>query len=82
MTDVVTRAANPDHDVTVNRDLLAQMDEAATSGEHWKILLTSSMGFFTDAYDLFIIGVVATMIPGSAVTLGVAESRGTRPPAA
>jgi MFS transporter, PHS family, inorganic phosphate transporter len=28
----------------------------------WKILLTSGMGFFTDAYDLFIIGVVATMI--------------------
>jgi MFS family permease len=38
------------------------MDEAATSREHWKILLTSGMGFFTDAYDLFIIGVAATMI--------------------
>ena len=31
-------------------------------GQHWKILLPSGMGFFTDAYDLFIIGVVATMI--------------------
>jgi MFS transporter, PHS family, inorganic phosphate transporter len=60
--DVVARAANPDHDATVNRDLLARMDEAATSGEHWKILLTSGMGFFTDAYDLFIIGVAATLI--------------------
>ena len=38
------------------------MDDATTSGQHWKILLTSGMGFFTDAYDLFIIGVVATMI--------------------
>jgi MFS family permease len=38
------------------------MDEAATSSEHWKILSTSGMGFFTDAYDLFIIGVVATMV--------------------
>jgi hypothetical protein len=38
------------------------MDEAATGREHWKILLTSGMGFFTDAYDLFIIGVVATMV--------------------
>jgi MFS transporter, PHS family, inorganic phosphate transporter len=60
--DVVARAANPDHDATVNRELLARMDEAATSGEHWKILLTSGMGFFTDAYDLFIIGVAATLI--------------------
>ena len=62
MTDVVTRAANPDHDVTVNRELLARMDESTTSSEHWKILLTSGMGFFTDAYDLFIIGVAATLI--------------------
>jgi MFS transporter, PHS family, inorganic phosphate transporter len=62
MADVVSKAANPDHDVTVNRELLAQMDEAAESREHWEILLTSGMGFFTDAYDLFIIGVVATMV--------------------
>jgi MFS transporter, PHS family, inorganic phosphate transporter len=62
MTDPVTRAADPGRDETVSRDLLAQMDEAATGREHWKILLTSGMGFFTDAYDLFIIGVVVTMI--------------------
>jgi MFS transporter, PHS family, inorganic phosphate transporter len=60
--NVVTRAASPDHDVPVSRELLAQMDDAATSREHWKILLTSGMGFFTDAYDLFIIGVAATLI--------------------
>jgi MFS transporter, PHS family, inorganic phosphate transporter len=62
MTDVVTRASNPDHDVTVNRELLSRMDEAPTSRVHWKILLTSGMGFFTDAYDLFIIGVATTLI--------------------
>ena len=62
MTDVVTRAANPDHDVPVSRELLSRMDEASTTGEHWKILLTAGMGFFTDAYDLFIIGVVTTLI--------------------
>jgi MFS family permease len=62
MSDAVTRAANPDYDVTVSRELLAQMDEAETSGEHWKILLTSGMGFFTDAYDLFIIGVATSLI--------------------
>jgi len=48
--------------VKLSRETLAQMDEAVTSKQHWKILLTSGMGFFTDAYDLFIIGVVATMI--------------------
>lgn len=60
--DVVTRATDPGHDMKVSREMLAQMDEAVTSKQHWKILLTSGMGFFTDAYDLFIIGVVATMI--------------------
>ncbi len=38
------------------------MDDAQTDREHRKILFVSGMGFFTDAYDLFIIGVVATMI--------------------
>jgi MFS transporter, PHS family, inorganic phosphate transporter len=70
MTDPVARAADPGTDAVagqrqeeaVSRQMLAQMDEAATSREHWKILLTSGMGFFTDAYDLFVIGVVATMV--------------------
>jgi PHS family inorganic phosphate transporter-like MFS transporter len=38
------------------------MDDAQTDREHRKILFVSGMGFFADAYDLFIIGVVATMI--------------------
>jgi MFS transporter, PHS family, inorganic phosphate transporter len=62
MPDPASRAANPEHDPAVSRELLARMDEAATGREHWKILLTSGMGFFTDAYDLFIIGVAATLI--------------------
>jgi PHS family inorganic phosphate transporter-like MFS transporter len=62
MSDPVSRAADPAQDAEVSRTSLAQMDEAATSREHWKILLTSGMGLFTDAYDLFIIGVAATMI--------------------
>ena len=62
MPSPVSRAADPAQDTGVSRDLLAQMDEAATGREHWKILLTAGMGFFTDAYDLFIIGVAATMI--------------------
>jgi MFS family permease len=53
---------NPGRSVQINRDLLATLDEAKTSSKHWKILLTSGMGFFTDAYDLFIIGVVMSLI--------------------
>ncbi len=62
MSGSTRRAADPDQDATVSRELLAQMDEATTDREHWKILLTAGMGFFTDAYDLFIIGVVASMV--------------------
>ena len=40
------------------------MDEAPTGWEQWKILITSGMGFFTDAYDLFIIGVVLKVLHG------------------
>ena len=43
-------------------DVLAQMDEAKLSSQHWKILFISGMGFFTDAYDLFIIGVVMALL--------------------
>jgi MFS family permease len=41
---------------------LREYDEAKVSGLHWKIMLVSGMGFFTDAYDLFIIGVAMSMI--------------------
>src|SRR5579863_217209 len=39
-----------------------EMDEAKPSKLQWKIMFISGMGFFTDAYDLFIIGVVMTML--------------------
>jgi MFS transporter, PHS family, inorganic phosphate transporter len=39
-----------------------ELDEARPSRMHWKIMFISGMGFFTDAYDLFIIGVVMTML--------------------
>jgi MFS family permease len=39
-----------------------EMDNAKVSKEHWKIMFISGMGFFTDAYDLFIIGVVMTLV--------------------
>ena len=40
----------------------SEMDNAGISNEHWKIMFISGMGFFTDAYDLFIIGVVMALL--------------------
>ncbi|HLH59634.1 MAG TPA: MFS transporter, partial [Streptosporangiaceae bacterium] len=62
MSGAAARATDPDGDVILDRQLLARMDEAPTGREHWKILITSGLGFFTDAYDLFIIGVVVSMV--------------------
>src|SRR5438067_7893844 len=42
--------------------VLAELDNSALSGFHLKALLTSGMGFFTDAYDLFIIGVALAIL--------------------
>src|SRR5450755_1083115 len=38
------------------------LDEASISRFHLRAVLVSGMGFFTDAYDLFIIGVASTLI--------------------
>src|ERR1700729_3378345 len=38
------------------------LDEAAISRFHLPAVLVSGMGFFTDAYDLFVIGIAATLI--------------------
>jgi MFS family permease len=61
-SNTIDAAFSPNSDARVSRELLAQLDEAPTSRKHWKILFTSGMGFFTDAYDLFVIGVVATIV--------------------
>jgi MFS transporter, PHS family, inorganic phosphate transporter len=49
---------------TTGPDLLRQLDECGITRTHWKIMFISGMGFFTDAYDLFIIGVVMSMLKG------------------
>ena len=43
-------------------DVLEQMDSSKITPLHWKIMFISGMGFFTDAYDLFIIGVVMALL--------------------
>jgi MFS transporter, PHS family, inorganic phosphate transporter len=40
----------------------AALDDAKVSRFHWKIMFVSGMGFFTDAYDLFIIGIVVSLL--------------------
>ncbi len=42
--------------------VLTALDNSSLSGFHLKAMLTSGMGFFTDAYDLFIIGVVLAIL--------------------
>lgn len=41
---------------------VADPEEGSTSRYHWRIVLTAGMGFFTDSYDLFIIGVVTALL--------------------
>ncbi len=45
-----------------NKTDFSEMDNAGISKEHWKIMFISGMGFFTDAYDLFVIGVVRALL--------------------
>lgn len=42
--------------------VLERLDAQHVTRLHWKIMLISGMGFFTDAYDLFIIGVVMSIL--------------------
>ncbi len=48
--------------VSSAKSVLAALDDSGLSGFHWKAMITSGMGFFTDAYDLFIIGVVLAIL--------------------
>jgi PHS family inorganic phosphate transporter-like MFS transporter len=45
-----------------SQELLNRLDDTGVTRHHWKIMLISGMGFFTDAYDLFIIGVVMALL--------------------
>ncbi|MEM3852158.1 MAG: MFS transporter [Methanomassiliicoccales archaeon] len=43
--------------------IVKAINEAKPSSFHYKTWFTAGMGFFTDAYDLFIIGVVVSLLP-------------------
>jgi MFS transporter, PHS family, inorganic phosphate transporter len=59
-------------------DELARLDETRVTRLHWKVMFISGMGFLTDAYDLFIIGVVIAILKEewhpSAVAVGLVTS--------
>jgi PHS family inorganic phosphate transporter-like MFS transporter len=48
-------------DVRTN-DLVTALDEATLGRFHLRAVLASGVGFFTDAYDLFVIGIASTLI--------------------
>jgi PHS family inorganic phosphate transporter-like MFS transporter len=45
-----------------SQEALKQLDESPTSSFQLKTVITAGMGFFTDAYDLFVIGVVSSIL--------------------
>ena len=45
-----------------SRELYRSLDEAEIGRKHWLTVFTAGMGFFTDAYDLFIIGTVTVLL--------------------
>jgi MFS family permease len=59
-------------------ETLSRLDQSGVTKEHWKIMFISGMGFFTDAYDLFIIGVAMALIKDewhpSATAVGLVTS--------
>ncbi|MBS4728302.1 hypothetical protein MSM1_08075 [Mycobacterium sp. SM1] len=51
------------HLAVLQRDTgLEAIDRAGISRFQWKIMFISGMGFFTDAYDLFVIGIVVYLV--------------------
>ncbi len=46
----------------VSRGPYEALDEAEVGRRHWLTVITAGMGFFTDAYDLFIIGTVTVIL--------------------
>jgi MFS transporter, PHS family, inorganic phosphate transporter len=43
-------------------DPFETLDDSRVTRFQWKIMLVSGMGFFTDAYDLFVIGIVVALL--------------------
>lgn len=48
--------------MTISEESIQALDEQQINRFHWQMVFTAGMGFFTDAYDLFVIGVVTTIL--------------------
>lgn len=46
----------------VQNPTLESLDEQKLNRLHWRMVITAGTGFFTDAYDLFVIGVVTALL--------------------
>src|SRR6266700_5701078 len=64
MIDKVNSSHNPlaEDAISSAKAVLTALDDSTLSGFHLKAMITSGMGFFTDAYDLFIIGVALAIL--------------------
>ena len=77
MTGSASNVTGSASNATAGRDILRPLDDVKVRRFHWKTVLISGMGFFTDAYDLFVIGVLVAMfvfyqpfsIPGTLVNI-------------
>ena len=47
---------------TAGPDAFQALDDSKITRFQWKIMFVSGMGFFTDAYDLFVIGIVVALL--------------------
>ena len=52
-----TSAAPP-----ADADVFQSLDDSHVTKAQLKIMFISGMGFFTDAYDLFVIGIVVSLL--------------------
>src|SRR5580704_13056533 len=43
-------------------DMITALDEASLNRSHLRAVVASGVGFFTDAYDLFVIGIASALI--------------------
>jgi PHS family inorganic phosphate transporter-like MFS transporter len=60
--------------------VLEKLDKAKTQGYHFLAIMIAGMGFFTDAYDLFVISIVAKLIGRLYYTDPTYKNPGTLPP--
>lgn len=61
MAEEAGRPPGPAKTIPIS-EIYRPLDEAPVSRVHWLTVLTAGMGFFTDAYDLFIIGTVTAIL--------------------